>query len=55
MTGWPTTTAIEHVEEYTPKLYGLVNGINATCAIYPEGDKTLLEKISSEANKHQVP
>ena len=36
---------MEHVEEYTAKLDGLVDGIIATCARDPEGDKTLLEKL----------
>ena len=43
--GWSTTTTMEHVEEYTAKLDGLVDGIIATCARDPEGDKTLLEKL----------
>lgn len=43
--GWPTTTTMDHVEEYAAKLDGLVDGIIATCAGDPEGDKELLEKL----------
>jgi len=35
---------MEHVEEYTAKLDGLVDSIIATCAINPEGDKTFKKK-----------
>ncbi len=45
MIGWPTTTTMEHVEEYAAKLDGLVDGIIATCAGDPEGDKELLRKL----------
>jgi len=43
--GWPTTTTMDHVEEYAAKLDGLVDGIIATCAGDPEGDKELLGKL----------
>ena len=45
MIGWSTTTTMEHVEEYTAKLAGLVDGIIATFERDPEGDLTLLEKL----------
>ena len=45
MIGWPTTTTMEHVEEYAAKLDGLVDGIVATCAGDPEGDMELLKKL----------
>jgi len=45
MIGWPSTTTMDHVEEYAAKLDGLVDGIIATCAGDPEGDKELLEKL----------
>jgi hypothetical protein len=45
MIGWPTTTTMDHVEEYAAKLEGLVDGIIATCAGDPEGDKELLGKL----------
>ena len=45
MIGWPVTTTIDHVEEYAAKLEGLVDGIIATCAGDPEGDKELLGKL----------
>jgi hypothetical protein len=45
MIGWPATTTMDHVEEYTAKLEGLVDGIIATCAGDPEGDKELLGKL----------
>lgn len=45
MIGWPTTTTMEHVEEYAAKLDGLVDGIIATCAGDPEGDIELLRKL----------
>jgi len=43
--GWPVTTTMDHVEEYAAKLEGLVDGIIATCAGDPEGDKELLGKL----------
>ena len=43
--GWPTTTTMDHVEEYAAKLDGLVDGIIATCAGDPEGDKELLGRL----------
>lgn len=45
MIGWPITTSIDHVEEYVPKLEGIVDGVIATCAGDHEGDKELLEKL----------
>ena len=45
MIGWPITTTMDHVEEYAAKLEGLVDGIIATCAGDPEGDKELLGKL----------
>ena len=45
MIGWPITTTMGHVEEYAAKLEGLVDGIIATCAGDPEGDKELLGKL----------
>ena len=45
MIGWPVTTTMDHVEEYAAKLEGLVDGIIATCAGDPEGDKELLRKL----------
>jgi hypothetical protein len=45
MIGWPVTTTMDHVEEYAAKLEGLVDGIIATCAGDPEGDKELLGKL----------
>jgi hypothetical protein len=45
MIGWPVTTTMDHVEEYAAKLEGLVDGIIATCAGDPEGNKELLEKL----------
>jgi len=45
MIGWPVTTTMNHVEEYAAKLDGLVDGIIATCAGDPEGDKELLMKL----------
>jgi hypothetical protein len=45
MIGWPVTTTMEHVEEYAAKLDGLVDGVIATCAGDPEGDKELLRKL----------
>jgi hypothetical protein len=45
MIGWPATTTMEHAEEYAAKLEGLVDGIIATCAGDPEGDKELLGKL----------
>ena len=45
MIGWPTTTTMEHAVEYAEKLDGLVDGIIATCAGDPEGDKELLRKL----------
>lgn len=43
--GWPATTSMEHAEEYAAKLNGLVDGIIATCAGDPEGDKELLGRL----------
>lgn len=45
MIGWPITTSIDRVEEYVPKLEGIVDGVIATCAGDHEGDKELLEKL----------
>jgi hypothetical protein len=45
MIGWPVTTTMEHVEEYAAKIDGLVDGVIATCAGDPEGDKELLRKL----------
>jgi hypothetical protein len=45
MIGWPVTTTMEHAEEYAAKLEGLVDGVIATCAGDPEGDKELLGKL----------
>lgn len=45
MIGWPTTTTMEHAEEYAEKLDGLVDGIIATCAGDPKGDIELLKKL----------
>jgi hypothetical protein len=45
MIGWPATTTMEHAEEYAAKLEGLVDGIIATCAGDPEGDKELLQRL----------
>ena len=45
MIGWPITTTMDHVEEYAANLEGLVDGIIATCAGDPEGDKELLGKL----------
>ena len=45
MIGWPTTTTMDHAVEYAEKLDGLVDGIIATCAGDPEGDKELLRKL----------
>ena len=45
MIGWPVTTTMDHVEEYAARLEGLVDGIIATCAGDPEGDKELLGKL----------
>jgi hypothetical protein len=45
MIGWPVTTTMDHVEEYAAKLDGLVDGVIATCAGDPEGDKELLGKL----------
>jgi hypothetical protein len=45
MIGWPATTTMEHAEEYAAKLEGLVDGVIATCAGDPEGDKELLRKL----------
>jgi hypothetical protein len=45
MIGWPITTTMDHVEEYAAKLEDLVDGIIATCAGDPEGDKELLGKL----------
>ena len=45
MIGWPVTTTMDHVEEYAAKLDGLVDGVIATCAGDPEGDKELLRKL----------
>jgi hypothetical protein len=45
MIGWPVTTTMDHVEEYAAKLEGLVDGVIATCAGDPEGDKELLGKL----------
>jgi hypothetical protein len=45
MIGWPVTTTMDYVEEYAAKLEGLVDGIIATCAGDPEGDKELLGKL----------
>jgi len=45
MIGWPVTTTMNHVEEYAAKLGGLVDGVIATCAGDPEGDKELLGKL----------
>jgi hypothetical protein len=45
MIGWPVTTTMDHVEEYAAKLDGLVNGVIATCAGDPEGDKEVLGKL----------
>jgi hypothetical protein len=45
MIGWPTTTTMEHAEEYAAKLDGVVDGIIATCAGDPKGDIELLKKL----------
>lgn len=45
MIGWPTTTTIDHAEDYAAKLEGIVDGIIVTCAGDPEGDKELLRKL----------
>ena len=45
MIGWPVTATMEHAEEYAAKLDGLVDGVIATCAGDPEGDKELLGKL----------
>ncbi len=45
MIGWPTTTTIDHVEDFAAKLEGTVDGIIVTCAGDPEGDKELLRKL----------
>jgi hypothetical protein len=45
MIGWPVTTTMDHVEEYAAKLEGLVDGVIATCAGDPEGNKELLGKL----------
>ena len=45
MIGWPTTTTIDHVEDFAAKLEGIVDGIIVTCAGDPEGDKELLRKL----------
>jgi len=45
MIGWPVTTTMDHAEEYAAKLEGLVDGVIATCAGDPEGDKELLGKL----------
>ena len=45
MIGWPVTTTMDKVEEYAAKLDGLVDGIIATCAGDPEGDKEMLRKL----------
>ena len=45
MIGWPVPTTMAHVEEYAAKLEGLVDGVIATCAGDPEGDKELLGKL----------
>ncbi|MEM3549586.1 MAG: hypothetical protein QXN87_08285 [Candidatus Bathyarchaeia archaeon] len=43
--GWPVTTTIENVENFASKLEGVVDGVIATCAGDPEGDKELLRKL----------
>jgi hypothetical protein len=43
--GWPVTATMENVEEIVAKLVGLVDGIIATCAGDPEGDKIMLQKL----------
>jgi hypothetical protein len=43
--GWPVTTTIENVENFASKLEGMVDGVIATCAGDPEGDKELLRKL----------
>jgi len=45
MIGWPVTATMEHVEEAAADLEGIVDGIIATCAGDPEGDKELLKKL----------
>lgn len=45
MIGWPITTTMNRVEEFTAKLESNVDGIIATCAGDYEGDKELLEKL----------
>ena len=45
MIGWPTTTTIDHVEDFAAKLEGIVDGIIVTCAGDPEGDKELLRRL----------
>jgi hypothetical protein len=36
---------MDRAEEYAAKLEGLVDGVIATCAGDPEGDKELLRKL----------
>ena len=50
MIGWPVVTTMDHVEEYAAKLNGMVDGIVATCAGDPEGDKELLMKLQKFRN-----
>jgi len=45
MIGWPVTTTMDHVEEYVPKLEGIVDGIIPTCAGDHEGDRELLQRL----------
>ncbi|MFW6117019.1 MAG: hypothetical protein ACOC6G_00355 [Thermoproteota archaeon] len=45
MIGWPVTATMDQVEEKAAKLEGLVDGVIATCAGDPEGEKELLRKL----------
>jgi hypothetical protein len=45
MIGWPTTTTIDHVEDFVAKLEDIVDGIIVTCAGDHEGDKELLTRL----------
>ena len=45
MIGWPITATMERADEVAARLEGIVDGIIATCAGDPEGDKELLMKL----------
>jgi hypothetical protein len=43
--GWPSTTTLDHAEEFVANLEGIVDGIIPTCLGDMAGDRELLEKI----------